>query len=99
MIIVAGALRVPQDRVEELMPIAKETLAASRAEPGCITYTYAFDVEEPGLLRVFEQWDSQADLEAHLKREHMKPWRLKLAAVGAADRDIRFYEAVDGGET
>jgi quinol monooxygenase YgiN len=96
MIIVAGTLRIPEDRVEDIIPIASAALAASRAEDGCITYTYGFDVEDRGLLRVFEQWESRAHLEAHFEQDHMKPWRDKLAEVGAGERDIRVYEAAGG---
>jgi quinol monooxygenase YgiN len=97
MIIVAGTFRVPEDRIEALMPVARATLAASRKEAGCIAYSYAFDVEDRGLVRVFEQWESGAHLDAHFKEPHMKPWRAKLAEVGASGRDLKRYE-VDSGE-
>jgi quinol monooxygenase YgiN len=35
MIIVAGTFRVPADRVDELLPVAAATLAATRREAGC----------------------------------------------------------------
>ncbi len=96
MIIVAGTIRIPEDKIDALMPVARDTLAASRKEPGCIAYSYAFDVEDRGLVRVFEQWKSRADLDAHFQQPHMKPWREKLAEVGAGGRDIKRYEAGDG---
>ena len=37
MIIVGGTFRVPEERIEELMPVARATLAATRREAGCIT--------------------------------------------------------------
>ena len=96
MIIVAGTLRIPADRVADLLPAASAQLAASRAEDGCLSYAYAFDVEEPGLLRVFEQWESRAHLEAHFRQPHMTPWREALAAAGAHDRNLLCYEAGPG---
>ena len=36
MIIVAGTFRVPEDRIEDLMPVARATLAATRKETGCV---------------------------------------------------------------
>ena len=97
MIIVAGTFRVPEDRIEALMPLARATLAASRDEEGCIAYSYAFDVEDRGLVRVFEQWKSRADLDRHFKQPHMGPWRAKLAEIGTSSRDLMAYE-VDSGE-
>ena len=96
MIIVAGTFRVPDDKIEALMPTARATLAASRQEAGCIVYSYAFDLEDRGLIRVFETWESRAHLEAHVKQPHMGPWRDKATEVGAYDRDLKIYEADDG---
>jgi quinol monooxygenase YgiN len=79
------------------MPVARATLAASRQEAGCLAYSYAFDVEERGLVHVFEQWESPAHLEAHFREPHMKPWRAKLVEIGASGRDLKRYE-VDSGE-
>lgn len=96
MIIVAGTLRIPEEGIADLEPIARETLEASRQDPGCITYSYAFDLEDPGLLRIFERWESRADVDNHLAQPHMKPWRDKLAEVGAGERDLAIYEAGAG---
>lgn len=96
MIIVAGTVRVPEDKIDALMPVARATLAATRKEAGCIVYSYAFDVEDRGLVRIFEQWESLAHLEAHFKQPHMAPWRDKLAEIGASDRNIKRYDAGDG---
>lgn len=54
MIIVAGTLRVPEDRMDELMPLARATVEATREEEGCIVYSFAIDVEDGGLLRIYE---------------------------------------------
>jgi quinol monooxygenase YgiN len=93
MIIVAGSVRIPEDKIEALLPVARATLAATRKEDGCIVYSYAFDVEDRGLMRIFERWESRAHLDAHLKQPHMAPWRAKLAEIGASGRDVKVYEA------
>jgi quinol monooxygenase YgiN len=38
----------------------------SRAEDGCLEYTFAADPLEPGRVILFERWESQAALDAHL---------------------------------
>ena len=93
MIIVAGTLRIPEDRIEDFRPVANATLDATRREAGCITYAYAFDVKEPGLLRIFEEWESLGHLEAHMKQAHMGPWRAMLAEIGASGRSIKRYDS------
>ncbi|MGQ7792408.1 putative quinol monooxygenase [Faunimonas sp. B44] len=96
MIIVAGSIRVPDDRIYDLMPAMHDVIAATRREPGCITYSYAFDVEDRGLVRIFEEWESRTELEAHFRQPHMGPWRLKLVEVGARGRSLSIYEAAPG---
>ena len=96
MIIVAGTVRIPADKIEALKPTAEATLLATRKEKGCIVYSYAFDVLDKGLLRIYEEWESLANLQEHLKQPHMGPWRAKLAEIGARDRNIKRFEAGAG---
>ena len=96
MIIVAGTIRIPEDKIEALRPTAEATVLATRKEKGCLVYSYAFDLLDRGLMRIFEQWESRAHLEGHFKQPHMVPWRQKLAEIGASGRDISVYEAGPG---
>jgi quinol monooxygenase YgiN len=96
MIIVAGTFRVPEDRIEAMMAVARATLDASRKEAGCILYAFAFDLEDRGLVRVYEEWESRSHLEAHFKQPHMVPWRQTLAAIGAHGRSLKVYETDAG---
>ena len=97
MIIVAGTIRIDPDKTEAFLPHAKSMLTATREEAGCRVYSYAFDVEEAGLVRIYEEWDSRAHLEAHFKVPHMADWRAALAEIGAHSRAIKAYES-EGGE-
>jgi quinol monooxygenase YgiN len=72
-------------------------IEATRREAGCRVYSFAEDLLEPGLIRIFEIWESRADLDAHAKAAHMDPWRAAVGAAGATGRDIRVFSA-EGGE-
>lgn len=63
-------------------------IAASRAEPGCIAYSYAEDVLDPGLFRVSEAWASAAALTAHFDTAHMRQWQQERAALGMTGRHV-----------
>ena len=97
MIIVAGTIRIDPDKSEAFLPHAQRMLAATRKEAGCRVYSYAFDVEDAGLVRIYEEWDSRAHLQAHFEVSHMADWRAALAGIGAHSRAIKAYEA-EGGE-
>ena len=97
MIIVAGTIRIDPDKSETFLPHAQKMMAATRQEAGCRVYSYAFDVEDAGLVRIYEEWVSRGHLEAHFKVPHMADWRAALAAIGAHSRAIKAYES-EGGE-
>src|SRR5690606_22001098 len=58
VIVVSGTFRLPPGRIAEARAAMRTVIAASLAEAGCRTYSYAEDVTEPGLFRVYEEWDS-----------------------------------------
>ncbi len=93
MIIVSGRITVPADRMAELLVVAKPTLEATRREAGCIVYSYAVDVLDPTLLRIYEEWETREALDKHGAQPHMTPWREKLAEVGASARTITAHVA------
>ncbi len=97
MIIVAGTVRIDPDKSEALLPHARRMLAATRREAGCRVYSFAFHVEDAGLLRIYEEWDSRAHLEAHFETPHMADWRAALAEIGAHSRQVNAFES-EGGE-
>ena len=92
-VIVAGTVRVPPQNVAAIKPHMEKVLAATRAEDGCLTYAYAVDVEDLGLIRIFEVWRDQAALEAHFTTPHLAEWREALPAFGVSDRQLTLYEA------
>jgi quinol monooxygenase YgiN len=91
-IIIAGTVRAPPEALAALKPHQLAMLAASRAEDGCITYSYGLDVAEPGLIRVFEVWRDQAAIDAHFKAPHMAVWRAACAEHGVSERKLFAYE-------
>ncbi|MEI2386579.1 putative quinol monooxygenase [Breoghania sp. JC706] len=99
VIIVSGTFRLPAEKIEAWRPHAVAMLKATRAEPGCRVYSYAHDAEDPGLIRVYEEWESREALADHFEAPHMKVWRSALASIGAFDRDLRLHEADEGEPT
>ena|SRR3990167_817511 len=90
-IAVIGHFRIPPERLDEARPMMAKIIAATRAEDGCIAYSYAEDVAEPGLIRVSELWESREHLAVHFKSEHMAVWAEERAGLGLTERDIAAY--------
>ncbi|MCB1487468.1 MAG: antibiotic biosynthesis monooxygenase [Bauldia sp.] len=93
MIIVTGHMQLAPEVLEALRPAARKTIEATRAEKGCILYSWAEDLVQPGLLRIVERWEDWASLEAHGKAPHMNAWRALLAEVEIIDREVIGHEA------
>ncbi|MCR5878192.1 putative quinol monooxygenase [Phenylobacterium sp. J367] len=91
-LVIAGTVRVPPENLAAFQPHMEAMLAASRAEDGCLVYSYAVDVEDPGLIRVFEAWRDQAALDAHFQAPHLADWRAAWPALGVHDRRLMLYE-------
>jgi quinol monooxygenase YgiN len=91
-VLIAGTVRVPPQNLERFRPHMERMLAASRAEDGCLTYSYAVDVADPGLIRVFEAWRDQAAIDAHFQTPHMAEWRATWPQFGVSDRNLSLYE-------
>lgn len=96
MIIVEGHVRMESaGDFERVRTAAEAQIAASKAEGGCIDYTYAIDVLDPCIMRVLERWQSWAALEAHFKEPHMNAWRAALADVKFLERSLRAHEVAE----
>ena len=91
-VLVAGTVRLPPGNLVRFRPHMDAMLAASRAEDGCVTYSYAADVQDPGLIRVFEAWRDEAALQAHFETPHMAAWRAAWPEFGVSDRRLNLYE-------
>ena len=49
-----GTVRLPAEIVDAARPVMQRMAGASFAEEGCLEYTYAQDMFDPGLIHVKE---------------------------------------------
>ena len=64
MVIVAGHLIVDPEQREPYLADCVSVVGEARKAPGCLDFTIAADLVDPGRINVFERWESQADVEA-----------------------------------
>ena len=96
MLAVLGHFRMPVERLAKARPMMQAVIAATLTEPGCLAYSYAEDVVEPGLIRVAERWESRAHLVAHFASPHMTQWKDERATLGLFDREITLHDLGEG---
>ena len=66
MVIVGGRFEVDPEQRDAFLAERHEMMRTSRGEDGCLEYTFAADPLEPDRVILFERWESQAALDAHL---------------------------------
>ena len=75
MIYVVATSQVKPESRDAFIEGAKECIAATRKEKGCIAYESHTSINDPNLFVVVERWETREDLNAHGKAPHMKVWR------------------------
>ena len=98
-VILAGTARFATATLGAAREQMVEMMRLSRAEDGCIAYSYAEDLTDEGLVHVFEVWRDQGALDAHHHAPHFLAWREKRAELGMSDRNLVAYDASDGRQT
>jgi quinol monooxygenase YgiN len=98
VIVVTGTFRLPLENRTAARQAMERVITASRAEPGCIAYSYAEDVLEPDLFRVSEAWESREALATHFETPHMIAWRRQREKLGMTDRNVTAYTVTDREE-
>ncbi|MCQ0989161.1 putative quinol monooxygenase [Jiella marina] len=93
MIIVAGTLRLSPEDLASVRDAARTVLTETRKETGCRVYSFAEDLLEPGLVRIYEEWDTRADLDAHARAPHIADWHKVLSGVTILKRELSVIEA------
>jgi quinol monooxygenase YgiN len=96
MILLAGFIRFPANKVAEARDAMTRMVLATRAEDGCVTYAFAEDLIEPGMIRISELWRDRAALEKHAASAHMGEWRKAGRELGVHGADLRVYEVDEG---
>jgi quinol monooxygenase YgiN len=92
MVILAGSMRIGDGKRDAALPHLVNMVNATRAEPGCIEYSFAFDVLDPHLLRIFEVFADEAAVAAHRASAHMAAWRALMPELGIGGRDMSEYQ-------
>jgi quinol monooxygenase YgiN len=64
VIIVSGKIYVDPAQRESFLLKSLEAVAQARVSPGCLDFVVFADPLERGRVNVYEQWQSEADLEA-----------------------------------
>lgn len=91
MLIVGGSFEIePKDR-DAFIASRLDAMRASRAEDGCIEYTFSADPLDDGRVMLFERWESQEALDAHMAAMASAP-PPAAGAIAPKGMSVNIYE-------
>jgi quinol monooxygenase YgiN len=97
MIIIAGTLTFDPAKADALAEGFDKMQAASLAEPGCLAYDYYLHRSEPGVVLMFEKWESDEALAAHMQSPHMAEFGQVMGTIGIKGADVKKYSGATEG--
>ena len=87
MIYTLATLVVKPEKRADFLENARDVIAATRREPGCISYDLNSSITEPNEFIFVERWETRDALSAHFETPHLQHWR-GLCAEYLAERRI-----------
>jgi quinol monooxygenase YgiN len=99
VIVLAGTVRIAPGKREQALSHILAMVEASRAEPGCLEYSFAFDVNDDHLVRIFECFVDDEAREVHRNSSHMAAWRAAWSDAGVGERNMMRYVVSERGPT
>lgn len=79
---------------DEITAILKELTAASRLEPGCVSYIAHFIEGDPETVLIYEQYQDRAAVDVHRETPHFKKWAIGGLYQKMRDRQLENLTAI-----
>lgn len=90
-IVISGEIDLAPEAREKALLEARPLIEAALAESGCLQYAWTADLSRPGRVHVFEDWESEPDLAAHLAGKPYQGMLAHLGVVGIKQAVTRKY--------
>lgn len=84
----------PDDSIEKAIELARELVAETRKEAGCVQYDLIQSVTEVNQLVILEGWETQADLDKHSASAHFSRLVPMLAELSATAPVVSNYSQI-----
>ena len=91
MIVVVGRVVTDADKRADLVLVGQTVAAASRLEPGCMSYRLYQDTESENEFVFVEEWESDGALQQHFASSHVAEFLQAIRATIVAPPDVKFH--------
>ncbi len=95
MIKIVAKNYVKKDKIDGYIALVKKLVeATNREDAGCIHYQLYQDINNPGILTILEEWESQEALDKHMAAAHFKEIVPQLGAFTEKPGEVNLYKKV-----
>ena len=94
MILVTLRMKVRHEKRQEYLKTVRGMLEPTSVEPGCISCRFYQDIENTNAFTFVEEWESQADLEKHLRTDTFRVL-LYMMDLLSEPPEIKFNSVAD----
>lgn len=91
MVIAIGDIHAQIPRREQVRDLMRETQARAREQAGCLSYTFAETLDDPGHFVVVQEWRDQAALEKHYRSAAFASYQSRIGALLVRSTDLRVH--------
>lgn len=91
MILALGDVYAQVTRREEAKTLMRDTQRRAREEQGCISYTFAELLDDPGHFLLVQQWDDQASLDAHYRSPAFAEYQARISPLLVRTSELQVH--------
>ena len=92
MIVVAGEIEIEPGAADGVVEDVRAMVTETRKESGCTTYSFSLDMTDPSIVRIYECWEDEPSLAAHMKTAHMAAFQATIGKVAPKSVTVKFFE-------
>jgi len=97
MILITARAKVHADQRDAAIAAAADMCKASEAEDGCLEYSFWIAGADDRTLMIFEKWDNEDALTAHMSTPHMATFIGALGPVLDGGMDAQKHQVASVG--
>lgn len=97
MLVIVATLDFHPDDMPKALELTRTICEETLREKGCRHYSFAVDNLKPGRFQIAEWWESEADLQAHLRMPHVDVFRAALGSLRFLGTEANQFEVASVG--
>jgi quinol monooxygenase YgiN len=92
VIVALGDISAKIPRLDEVRRVMRDTQRRVREQRGCVSYTFAEALDDPGRFLVTQEWQDLASLEEHYRSQAFADYQDAITPLLVRDTDLRVSE-------